>query len=193
MIESKPALRVILMGPPGSGKGTQGEILSSLWHIPRIAPGDIFRAEIKAQTELGLQVKAFSDSGTLVPDEIVTAMMRSRLSQPDTKLGWLLDGFPRTVGQAESLDTLLAELTQAYDHVINLEVPDQILIDRLKIRAEIDGRTDDSEDVIKNRLQEYYAKTKPLLDFYGQKVIVIDGTLTLEEVTKDIQDKLSSI
>jgi adenylate kinase len=193
MIESKPALRVILMGPPGSGKGTQGEILSSLWHIPRIAPGDIFRAEIKAQTELGLQVKAFSDSGTLVPDEIVTAMMRSRLSQPDTKLGWLLDGFPRTVGQAESLDTLLAELTQAYDYVINLEVPDQILIDRLKIRAEIDGRTDDSEDVIKNRLQEYYAKTKPLLDFYGQKVIVIDGTLTLEEVTKDIQDKLSSI
>jgi adenylate kinase len=193
MIESKSALRVILMGPPGSGKGTQGEILSSLWHIPRIAPGDIFRAEIKAQTELGLQVKAFSDSGTLVPDEIVTAMMRSRLSQPDTKLGWLLDGFPRTVGQAESLDTLLAELTQAYDHVINLEVPDQILIDRLKIRAEIDGRTDDSEDVIKNRLQEYYAKTKPLLDFYGQKVIVIDGTLTLEEVTKDIQDKLSSI
>ncbi len=193
MIESKSALRVILMGPPGSGKGTQGEILSSLWHIPRIAPGDIFRAEIKAQTELGLQVKAFSDSGTLVPDEIVTAMMRSRLSQPDTKLGWLLDGFPRTVGQAESLDTLLAELTQAYDHVINLEVPDQILIDRLKIRAEIDGRIDDSEDVIKNRLQEYYAKTKPLLDFYGQKVIVIDGTLTLEEVTKDIQDKLSSI
>jgi len=193
MIESKPALRVILMGPPGSGKGTQGEILSSLWHIPRIAPGDIFRTEIKAQTELGLQVKAFSDSGTLVPDEIVTAMMRSRLSQPDTKLGWLLDGFPRTVGQAESLDTLLAELTQAYDYVINLEVPDQILIDRLKIRAEIDGRTDDSEDVIKNRLQEYYAKTKPLLDFYGQKVIVIDGTLTLEEVTKDIQDKLSSI
>jgi len=193
MIESKSALRVILMGPPGSGKGTQGEILSSLWHIPRIAPGDIFRAEIKAQTELGLQVKAFSDSGTLVPDEIVTAMMRSRLSQPDTKLGWLLDGFPRTVGQAESLDTLLAELTQAYDYVINLEVPDQILIDRLKIRAEIDGRTDDSEDVIKNRLQEYYAKTKPLLDFYGQKVIVIDGTLTLEEVTKDIQDKLSSI
>ncbi len=193
MIESKSALRVILMGPPGSGKGTQGEILSSLWHIPRIAPGDIFRTEIKAQTELGLQVKAFSDSGTLVPDEIVTAMMRSRLSQPDTKLGWLLDGFPRTVGQAESLDTLLAELTQAYDYVINLEVPDQILIDRLKIRAEIDGRTDDSEDVIKNRLQEYYAKTKPLLDFYGQKVIVIDGTLTLEEVTKDIQDKLSSI
>ncbi len=186
-------MRVILMGPPGAGKGTQGEILASLWGIPRIAPGDIFRAEIKANTELGIQVKAFSDSGKLVPDEIVIAMMRSRLAQPDTSLGWVLDGFPRTVIQAESLDTLLEQMTQMYDHIINLEVPDQILIDRLLIRAQCDGRVDDSEDVIKNRLEEYYAKTKPLLDFYGQKVIVIDGTSALNEVTKEIQLKLGSM
>lgn len=186
-------MRLILMGPPGAGKGTQGEILASLYAVSRISPGDIFRAEIKAQTEIGLKVKAFSDSGTLVPDEIVIEMMRSRLSQPDTELGWILDGFPRTVVQATSLDTLLREMNQMYDHVLNLEVPDQILIDRLLIRAQRDGRVDDSEDVIKNRLQEYYAKTKPLLDFYGQRVIVIDGTPALDEVTKDIQLKLESL
>jgi adenylate kinase len=192
MVANKP-VRSILMGPPGAGKGTQGEILASLWGVPRISPGDIFRAEIKAQTEIGLKVKAFSDSGTLVPDEIVIEMMRSRLSQSDTKLGWILDGFPRTVVQAISLDSLLGEMGQMYDHVLNLEVPDQILIDRLLIRAQRDGRVDDSEDVIKNRLQEYYAKTKPLLDFYGQRVIVIDGTPTLDEVTKDIQLRLESL
>jgi adenylate kinase len=191
-LSSKP-MRVILMGPPGAGKGTQGEILASLWGIPRIAPGDIFRAEIKANSDLGIRVKAFSDSGKLVPDEIVIAMMRSRLAQPDTNLGWILDGFPRTLIQAESLDTLLQQMTQMYDYVINLEVPDRILIDRLLVRAQSDGRVDDSEDVIKNRLQEYYAKTKPLLDFYGQKVIVINGTSTLNEVTKDIQLKLGLI
>ncbi|AFY72918.1 adenylate kinase-like kinase [Synechococcus sp. PCC 7502] len=186
-------IRVILMGPPGAGKGTQGEILAALWQVPRIAPGDIFRAEIKAETELGLKVKAFSDSGKLVPDETVIELMRSRLNQPDTSSGWILDGFPRTVVQAESLDMLLAEMSQVYDYVINLEVPDHILIERLLLRAKQDGRVDDTEDVIKNRLQEYYAKTKPLLDFYGQRVIVIDGTPVLSEVTKDIQNKLGSL
>lgn len=190
---SNNSIRVILMGPPGAGKGTQGEILASLWNVPRIAPGDIFRAEIKANSPLGIQVKAFSDSGTLVPDAVVIEVMRSRLIQPDTAVGWILDGFPRTVFQAQSLDILLDDISQIYDYVINLEVPDEILVDRLKIRAERDGRVDDSEDVIKNRLQEYYAKTKPLMDFYGQKVIVIDGTPTLDEVTKNIQHMLRSI
>jgi len=191
--DTKKSIRLILMGPPGAGKGTQGEILASLWHIPRVAPGDIFRAEIKAGSDLGMQVKAFSDSGKLVPDEIVIEMMRLRLNQEDTVAGWILDGFPRTVVQAESLDTLLEQMSQKYDYVINLEVSDQILIDRLKNRAIIDGRVDDSEDVIKNRLEEYHAKTKPLLDFYGQRVLAIDGTLTLIEVTSDIHQKISSI
>lgn len=180
-------LRIILMGPPGAGKGTQGEILAGLWQVPRIAPGDIFRDEIKNQTELGLRVKAFSDSGKLVPDEIVIAMMRSCLEQTD---GWILDGFPRTVVQAEALDALLAEIGQAYDHVINLTVPEHILVDRLKLRAAKDGRVDDSEAVIKSRLQEYHNKTKPLLDFYGQKVIYIDGTPELDQVTACIQQTL---
>ncbi len=191
-MNQKP-VRLILMGPPGSGKGTQGELLSSFCQIPRISPGDIFRAEIKAGSDLGNQVKAFSDSGRLVPDEVVIEMMRLRLSADDAKFGWILDGFPRTVVQAQSLDDLLKDMSQIYDYVINLEVADETLITRLKIRAEQDGRVDDSEDVIKNRLEEYHAKTKPLLNFYGAKVIVIDGTSSLQEVTKEIQQRLSLI
>ncbi len=179
--------RVILMGPPGAGKGTQGEILAESWQVPRIAPGDIFRAEIKQGSELGLKVKSFSDSGTLVPDAVVIEVIESRLRQPDTQVGWILDGFPRTVAQAEALDTLLAEINQPYDSVINLDVPDQFLIDRLLARAIDQGRADDTEEVIINRLQEYNSKTRPLLEFYGKSVTQIDGTPSMPEVTKTIK------
>ena len=183
--------RVILMGPPGAGKGTQGEILATEWQVPRIAPGDIFRAEIKQGTALGLKVKSYSDSGRLVPDSVVIEVIESRLRQPDTQSGWLLDGFPRTVAQAEALDVLLKELNQPYDSVINLDVPDQFLIDRLKARAIDQGRADDTEEVIKNRLEEYNAKTRPLLEFYGNKVKQIDGTPSMSEVTKAIKQFLA--
>jgi len=182
--------RLILMGPPGSGKGTQGEILADSWGVPRISPGDIFRAEIKQGTDLGNKVKAFSDSGILVPDEVVIEVIHHRLSQPDTKAGWILDGFPRTVPQAEALDLLLKSIQQNYDHVLNIDVPDVDLVDRLKIRAQQLGRTDDTEEVIKQRLEEYYAKTRPLLEFYGKNVTFIDGTPSMAEVTKHIQQKL---
>ncbi|MBD2187668.1 adenylate kinase [Pseudanabaena mucicola] len=183
--------RVILMGPPGAGKGTQGEILAESWQVPRIAPGDIFRAEIKQETELGLKVKSFSDSGRLVPDEVVIEVIESRLRQPDTQSGWILDGFPRTVAQAEALDNLLVDINQPYDSVINLDVPDQFLIDRLKARAIEQGRADDTEEVIKNRLEEYNAKTRPLLEFYGNKVKQIDGTPSMPEVTEAIKQFLA--
>ncbi len=179
--------RVILMGPPGAGKGTQGEILADAWQVPKIAPGDIFRAEIKQGTELGLKVKSFSDSGRLVPDTVVIEVIESRLRHPDTQVGWILDGFPRTVAQAEALDTLLTELKQPYDAVVNLDVPDQFLLDRLKARAIEQGRVDDTEEVIKNRLEEYNAKTKPLLEFYGKNVTQIDGTPSMPEVTETIK------
>ncbi|PZU99784.1 MAG: adenylate kinase [Pseudanabaena sp.] len=183
--------RVILMGPPGAGKGTQGEILASEWQVPKIAPGDIFRAEIKQQSELGLKVKSYSDSGRLVPDEVVIEVIESRLRQPDTKAGWILDGFPRTVAQAEALDHLLSEINQPYDSVINLDVSDQFLIDRLKARAIEQGRADDTEEVIKNRLEEYNAKTRPLLEFYGDKVKQIDGKPPMPEVTEAIKKFLA--
>jgi adenylate kinase len=179
--------RVILMGPPGAGKGTQGEILAEAWQVPRIAPGDIFRAEIKQGSELGLKVKSYSDSGRLVPDEVVIEVIESRLRQPDTQVGWILDGFPRTVAQAEALDTLLEEIGQPYDSVINLDVSDQFLIDRLLARAIDQGRADDTEEVIKNRLEEYNAKTRPLLEFYGDHVTQIDGTPPMSEVTETIK------
>lgn len=179
--------RVILMGPPGAGKGTQGEILADSWQVPKIAPGDIFRAEIKQGTELGLKVKAFSDSGTLVPDDVVIEVIEARLRQPDTQVGWILDGFPRTVAQAEALDTLLAELNQPYDAVVNLDVPNPFLVDRLLARAIEQGRVDDTEEVIANRLQEYNSKTKPLLEFYGKHVTQIDGTPSMSEVTDTIK------
>ena len=179
--------RVILMGPPGAGKGTQGEILADSWQVPKIAPGDIFRAEIKQGTELGLKVKSYSDSGRLVPDDVVIEVIETRLRQPDTQKGWILDGFPRTVAQAVALDTLLVEINQPYDSVINLEVPDKFLIDRLKARAVDQGRADDTEEVIKNRLEEYNAKTRPLLEFYGKNVTQIDGTSSMPEVTETIK------
>jgi len=179
--------RVILMGPPGAGKGTQGEILAEAWQVPKIAPGDIFRAEIKQGTELGLKVKSFSDSGRLVPDEVVVEVIESRLRQPDTQVGWILDGFPRTVAQAEALDALLAEINQPYDAVVNLDVPDQFLVDRLLARAIDQGRADDTEEVIKNRLEEYNAKTRPLLEFYAKHLTRIDGTPSMPEVTEAIK------
>jgi adenylate kinase len=178
--------RIILMGPPGSGKGTQGDLLAETWQVPRISPGDIFRAEIKKGSQLGKEVVAFSNAGNLVPDAVVVSVIRDRLAQSDAKSGWLLDGFPRTIPQAEALDQLLADINQAYDRVINLEVPDAVLIERLLNRAQESGRADDTAEVIEQRLKEYYAKTRPLLEFYGAKVMQIDGTKSIEAVTKQI-------
>lgn len=179
------------MGPPGSGKGTQGEVLAQDLDIPRISPGDIFRAEIKQGTELGKRVQAFNDSGALVPDEVVIEVMRSRFSQGDTKAGWILDGFPRTTNQAKALNELLAEIDRKYDFVLNLEVPDSMLVERLTLRSGEQGRSDDNEEIIKNRLKEYYEKTRPLLEFYGEDVTQIDGTPSMAEVSQAIKTKLS--
>lgn len=181
------------MGPPGSGKGTQGEVLANDWSVPRIAPGDIFRAEIAGETELGLKVKSYSDAGVLVPDQVVIEMIRKRLSQPDAQSGWILDGFPRTLPQADALEELLAELDTPYDAVVNLDVPEALLVDRLLLRATEQNRVDDTREVIQSRLGEYHAKTKPLLEFYGSKVIQIDGTSLVSEVTQAIRQHLSAL
>ncbi|NJK34919.1 MAG: adenylate kinase [Oscillatoriales cyanobacterium SM2_2_1] len=176
-------MRVILMGPPGAGKGTQGEILAHQWDVPRIAPGDIFRAEIKKGSELGLRVKSYSDAGKLVPDEVVIDLMRQQLTDDGAKAGWILDGFPRTIPQAEALDILLEELAQPCDRVVNLEVPEEILVQRLHRRSQEQGRVDDTAEVIANRLAEYFAKTRPLLEFYGPRVSHVDGTSPMSDVT----------
>ncbi|APB34414.1 adenylate kinase [Gloeomargarita lithophora Alchichica-D10] len=181
--------RVILMGAPGSGKGTQGEVLAQAWSVPRLAPGDIFREHIRRGTPLGLEVKSYSDAGKLVPDGVVIRVMGERLA--DAQAGWILDGFPRTVPQATALDELLTQLHQPCDGIVNLDVPEEILVGRLLQRAQEQNRTDDTPAVIQNRLQEYYDKTQPLLDFYGERVIRIDGTQAVPQVTAQIQTHLA--
>ena len=154
--------RVILLGPPGSGKGTQGERLSESFNIPKISTGDILRAAVKHETPLGIEAKGFMDRGDLVPDRVVIGLIEAELQSSTTREGWILDGFPRTIPQAEALEHLLAELGESYDRVICLDVPDEEIIQRMLGR----GRADDTEDVIRERLTVYRQKTSPLIEFY---------------------------
>jgi adenylate kinase len=181
--------RLIFLGAPGAGKGTQAQILAESCEIPHISTGDILRAEVAAQSPLGIQAKAYMDKGELVPDSLILDMIRGRLSQPDAAKGWILDGFPRNVSQAEFLDNLLAEINQGYDLAINLDVPQEVLVARLLNRATIQNRPDDTEDVIRHRLVVYSEKTQPLIDYYQQKGVLrsIDGNRELAEVTHHLE------
>lgn len=190
MSQPKFSTRLILMGAPGSGKGTQGEILAQELGIPRIAPGDMFREAIKAQTALGKQVKDYSDRGILVPDSLVIEVMSERLGQPDAQQGWILDGFPRTIPQAEALELLLEKIHHTCDRIINLQVPIPLLLERLQLRSQAQNRLDDTKEVIQTRLEEYHAKTFPLLQFYGDRVVHIDGNQAIEVVTQAIVEVL---
>lgn len=181
--------RFILFGPPGAGKGTQASLLSSLLSLPHISTGDLFRAAVTEKTTLGLQVQTFLDRGELVPNEVVISMIQERLSQDDSKAGWLLDGFPRSVPQAEALDTLLTSLAQSIDRVVNLKVSDEFLLERLLDR----GRKDDNEAVIRRRLEVYREQTAPLIEFYCDRgqLTDIDGSAPVEVVTASIQEAVA--
>jgi adenylate kinase len=181
--------RLIFLGAPGAGKGTQAQILAQSHGIPHISTGDILRAEVKEQTKLGLQAKSYMDQGELVPDSLILDMIRGRLSQPDASVGWILDGFPRNVSQAEFLDKLLAEIHQNYDLAIDLNVPQEKLVERLLNRATIQNRPDDTEEVIRRRLVVYEEQTAPLIDYYQQKGMfrAVDGDRELVEVTHHLE------
>jgi adenylate kinase len=181
--------RLIFLGAPGAGKGTQAQILAESAGIPHISTGDILRAEVKGQTELGLKAKSYMDKGELVPDSLILDMIRARLGQPDASKGWILDGFPRNVSQAEFLDRLLAEIGQNYDLAINLNVPQERLVERLLNRATIQNRPDDTEDVIRRRLVIYEDQTVPLINYYQQKGVYreVDGDRGLAVVTSDLE------
>jgi adenylate kinase len=172
--------RLIFLGPPGAGKGTQAQELAITYAIPHISTGDILRVAVSQKTDLGLKAGAYMDAGDLVPDSLILEMVRDRLTQPDTASGWLLDGFPRTVTQATFLDQLLQEINQSCDAVINFEVPDEMLVQRLLGR----GRKDDNEEVILNRLGVYRQQTAPLIEFYQERqmLITIDGSQPVEGV-----------
>ncbi|PJZ48296.1 adenylate kinase [Leptospira saintgironsiae] len=184
---------IIFMGPPGAGKGTQAKILCDTLGIPQISTGDILRAAVKNGTQMGLEAKKYMDAGDLVPDSVVIGIIKDRLVEPDCKNGFLLDGFPRTVEQADALDKILSTEGLKIKRAINLEVPDQELLERLLKRAEIEGRSDDNETTIKSRLETYNKKTLPLLDYYAAKgnLSRVNGVGNLDVVTKLIEKELA--
>ena len=185
----------MLLGPPGSGKGTQAARLTTKFGIPQIATGDILRAAVEAGTPLGQQVKAYLDRGELVPDSLVVDIIRHRLAEPDSQQGFILDGFPRTVRQAEALDALLAELHRPLDAVIYLQVDPQSLLDRLSHRAEVDQRSDDRPEIIAHRIDVFLEQTAPLIDYYRRqsKLRLIDGTRPPDQVAAAIDGVLRAL
>ena len=178
-------MRLLIMGPPGAGKGTQAKKIAKRLQIPAISTGEILRANVDARTLLGREAARYLDAGELVPDEIINGMVRARLDEDNTAKGFLLDGYPRTVAQVETLDNILADEGAKLDRVLHLTVDTDELVRRLLSRAESDGRTDDTEDVIRRRLEVYREQTEPLLGVYAQRglLVIVNGMGDVAEVT----------
>ncbi|MCA9933987.1 MAG: adenylate kinase [Ardenticatenaceae bacterium] len=185
---------IVLMGAPGAGKGTQAKLLEKRLGLPQVATGDLFRHNLNNQTELGKLAQTYMDKGNLVPDEVTVAMVRQRLSQPDCANGAILDGFPRTLAQAEALDALLAEFNGRINAVPFIHVETSVLIERLLKRAEIEGRADDNAETIRNRMNVYQHQTAPLLDFYRNRGLLkeIDGDQSIEAVQETLRQTIES-
>ncbi|TDD40608.1 adenylate kinase [Saccharopolyspora elongata] len=172
-------MRLVLVGPPGAGKGTQAAVLSEQLDVPHISTGDLFRANIGNATPLGQKAKSYLDTGDLVPDEVTNEMVRDRLSDEDAAKGFLLDGYPRTTTQAEVLAEMLRERGTELTAVLQFEVPEEELVTRMLAR----GRADDTEDIIRRRLAVYRSETEPLLEFYSDRIVKIDAVGSIEEIT----------
>ena len=187
-------MRLVLLGAPGSGKGTQATRLRDHYRVPHISTGDLLRGAVKAGTPLGLQAKSVMESGALVSDAIVLAMLEERLSQGDTGGGYILDGYPRNLAQANSLDGLLERLAQPVERAIQLDVDTELLIARIAGRAMAEGRADDNPGAVRNRLEVYEQQTAPVIDYYRhqQKLTSIDGVGSMEEVFARIVEALDS-
>jgi adenylate kinase len=184
--------RLVILGPPGAGKGTQATRIAESLGIPAVSTGDIFRTNIKNETALGLQVKEILASGAYVPDEVTNAIVRDRLDQPDAAAGFLLDGYPRTLAQVTDLDEMLTASGTSLDAVLELTVDTDEVVQRLLKRAEIDGRADDTEDVIRHRMNVYVQETEPLAAIYRERGLLrrVDGMGDMDEVTERLQTAL---
>lgn len=181
-------MRIILLGAPGSGKGTQGEKMAAHYGIPKLSTGDALRAAVKAGTELGKKAKATMDAGQLVANELVYGIVEERLAQPDAQKGFILDGFPRNIAQADVLEAMLNKAGAHISKALHLHVEDEEIITRLHSRAVKEGRADDTEEVIRDRIKVYNAETRPLLDYYAKqgKLVTLEGKGELEAIFKSI-------
>jgi adenylate kinase len=188
-------MRILLLGPPGSGKGTQGKLLSERLGVPAISTGDILRAAVREGTPLGRQAQAIMAKGELVPDDLMIGLIRERVSQRDARDGFILDGFPRTVPQAEALEALLSGNGDALSAVLNFSVPEPELVERMLQRARAEGREDDRPETIRERLRVYREKTEPLIGYYRKKNLVVEvpGVGTIEEITARVESALKSV
>ncbi len=181
-------MRIILVGPPGAGKGTQANRIADKFRIIHLSTGDILRVEVGGNTDLGKKAKEFMDAGQLVPDELLLNMMENRLQQKDCNKGYLLDGFPRTIPQAKGLELILNKIHHKIDYVISLTVNETALVNRLVLRGKESGRSDDMEKVIKERQQVYWKLTSPLLDFYRERklLVTVNGLGAISDITNRI-------
>ena len=177
-------MRLLFLGPPGAGKGTQAKLTAEENRIAHISTGDMMRGAIAAGTALGKKAKGYMDKGELVPDALVIDLIKERLKEKDCKHGFLLDGFPRTLPQAQALDTLLKEIKQELTHIVKISVADSVLIDRLVNRGKLEGRSDDTREVIENRLKVYNTQTQPVVDYYlkQKRLRDVNGLGSVEEV-----------
>ena len=186
---------ILLLGPQGAGKGTQGKLIASEYAIPHVATGDMLRTAMADGSELGRQVKPIYDSGRLVPDDLMIALIRERLSEDDARDGFVLDGFPRTMAQAEALEQMLREIDHDLDVVFELQVPDEVGRARMLRRAAEEGRTDDTPEAIDERLRLYHEETKPLIEYYRTRrnLVGVHGDRPVNQVFSEIQQALEQV
>jgi adenylate kinase len=193
-LKQERMIDIVFFGPPGAGKGTQAQIIKDKLGLTYISTGELFRHHIKNKTELGLKAQSYIDHGDLVPDEITIGMIKEIISDPNAR-GFIFDGFPRTVKQAEALDQLMADKDLIIDALLSLNVPDTLLVERLLERGKTSGRSDDNENTIKHRLELYYSKTEPVKDYYKaqNKLYEIDGVGSIEEVNNRLMDVINNL